>query len=978
QTEFKGLHGILHSAGITQDNFILNKTSAEFAQVLAPKVAGVVYLDVATRAFNLDFVVYFFSVAAVFGNFCQAAYATANAFMDAYAQYRQQLVAINQRQGLTLSVNWPFWQEGGMQMDVQTQVMMEQSIGMVAMATTDGINALTKALMAGQAQVLVLAGDSARLRVGLLGNPAVQANKSVAAVGQTPASLAIKAEHYFKKQFATVLNLPVHQLQADENLDTYGLNSILVITVTNELEKTFGSLSKTLCYEYPTLRTFTAYFLQAHRDTLQKLLPADAVAPRAEPQLSSLNAARHVVYRPRFAAVLPDTSAPLALDIAIIGMSGRYPQADDLQSFWKNLRNGRDCISEVPRQRWDWRHYYSDDRSVWGAHFSKEGGFIADVDKFDALFFNISPREAELMDPQERLFLEQSWLALEDAGYCRKNLPPQTGVYVGVMYGEYPLWAAEASVQGQPMVAGGSYASIANRVSYFLNLQGPSLAVDSMCSSSLTSLHLACQDLKHSNTDLALAGGVNISIHPHKYRMLSMGQFISGRGRCESFGANGEGYIPGEGVGVVLLKRLADAERDGDLIYGVIKGSAINHGGKSNAYSVPNPNAQQQVISKALAQAGIDPRAVSYIEAHGTGTPLGDPIEIAGLSKAFAAATADKQYCHLGSVKSNIGHAEAAAGIAGVTKVLLQMQHGQIVPSLHAEPLNPHIDFAATPFRVNQQTRTWERPVIAGNTLPRIAGISAFGAGGANAHLLIAEYTANHPAHITTPTTPMLIVLSAHTAEALQEYVQKLLVFVQNQTDTAAGLSLLDLAYTLQTGREAMPERLAMTAHSSAELLAKLQGFLAHSTVLESVYSGQVKREGRAWAEWAGDDDMADTLDVWLNKGKYGKLLGLWVQGLDFDWHKLYVGLNPRRIRLPTYPFAKERYWLPINIMASDAVVPQTARLHPLVHVNASTFSAQCFRSEFTGREFFLRDHQVQGQKTLPGVAYFEMARAAV
>jgi polyketide synthase PksN len=350
--------------------------------------------------------------------------------------------------------------------------------------------------------------------------------------------------------------------------------------------------------------------------------------------------------------------------IAIIGLSGRYPEAEDIQGYWQNLRDGKDCIIEVPKDRWDWREYYTEDRSKSGYHYSKWGGFINGVDEFDPKFFNISPVEAELMDPQERLFLQHAWMAVEDAGYTRaglqiahdKDQAGQVGVYVGVMYSEYQMFGAQASAQGRHMGVGGIYASIANRVSYTLNLHGPSMTLDTMCSSSLTAIHLACQDLKQGRTSVAIAGGVNISIHPNKYIVLSTGQFISSEGHCQSFGEGGDGYIPGEGVGVVILKRLSEAKRDGNHIYGIIRGSALNHGGKTNGYTVPNPKAQASVISRALAESNIDARKISYIEAHGTGTKLGDPIEIAALSKAFDQYTQDTGFCLIGSAKSNIGH----------------------------------------------------------------------------------------------------------------------------------------------------------------------------------------------------------------------------------------------------------------------------------------------------------------------------------
>ena len=345
------------------------------------------------------------------------------------------------------------------------------------------------------------------------------------------------------------------------------------------------------------------------------------------------------------------------------------------------------------------------------------------MDEFDPLFFRISPREAQLMDPQERLFLQTSYQALEDAGYDRSTIARDyggsVGVFVGVMYGEYQLLNGLSS-----------YGSIANRVSYFLDFNGPSMAVDTMCSSSLTAMHLAVQSIQRGECRLAIAGGVNVSIHPAKYLTQAQLTMLSSDGRCRSFGKGGDGMTPGEGVGAALLKRLPDAIADRDHIYGVIKGTSINHGGKTNGYTVPNPGAQAQLVARALNEARINPRTVSYVEAHGTGTSLGDPIEVSGLTKAFrqnrAGEQKQEQYCALGSVKSNIGHLESAAGIAGVTKVLLQMQHRTLVPSLHTEMLNPQIDFESTPFTVQRGASEWHRPVIeidgVRKEYPRIAG----------------------------------------------------------------------------------------------------------------------------------------------------------------------------------------------------------------------------------------------------------------
>jgi acyl transferase domain-containing protein/acyl carrier protein/SAM-dependent methyltransferase len=678
--------------------------------------------------------------------------------------------------------------------------------------------------------------------------------------------------------------------------------------------------------------------------------------------------------------------------IAIIGVSGRYPQARNLEEFWRNLRDGKDCITEIPKERWDYSLYFDEDRNKPGKTYSKWGGFIDGVDQFDPLFFNISPREAEITDPQERLFLECVYETLEDAGYTRESLAPRqgseternVGVFVGVMNEEYQLYGVQEQIQGRPVALSGNSSSIANRVSYFCNFHGPSVAMDTMCSSSLTAIHFACQSILYGGCELAIAGGVNVLLHPNKYLLLAQGKFVSSKGRCESFGQGGDGYVPGEGVGAVLLKPLSKAIADGDQIYGIIKGSAINHGGKTSGYTVPNPNAQAEVIGQALQEAGIDPRIMSYVEAHGTGTSLGDPIEIAGLVKAFQKFTQDRQFCAIGSAKSNIGHCESAAGIAGITKILLQMKNGQIVPSLHSEELNPNIDFPNTPFIVQQELTEWERPVLTidGETreYPRIAGISSFGAGGSNAHVVIEEYISGvqgHPALMkVTSHNPAIIILSAKNEERLKERAQQLLTAIKTQQFKDDNLA--DLAYTLQVGREAMEERLALVVSSLQELEETLGSFLEGREGIEDLYRGKDQRDNQL-AILAADEEMRETIQKWIDRKKYGKLLDFWVKGMVFDWNRLYKDNKPRRISLPTYPFARERCWIPEIATKSIVGVPlPPTYIHPLLHQNTSNLSEQRYSSIFTGRENFLADHVVRGQKVLPEVAHLEMARAAV
>lgn len=462
--------------------------------------------------------------------------------------------------------------------------------------------------------------------------------------------------------------------------------------------------------------------------------------------------------------------------------------------------------------------------------------------------------------------------------------------------------------------------------------------------------------------------------------MLGQNRFMSSKGRCESFGKGGDGYTPGEGVGAVILKPKAKAIADGDHIYGVIKGTAINHGGKTNGYTVPNPRAQASLIKKAFEKSGVNARTISYIEAHGTGTSLGDPIEISGLNKAFGEQTKDKQFCLIGSAKSNIGHCESAAGIAGLTKVLLQMENKLIVPSLHSAELNPDIDFVNSPFIVSQGLTEWKRPMIEENgetkEYPRIAGISAFGAGGSNAHVIVEEYIPESSIEFNSDqqnNEPVMVTLSARKEEQLKEQVKQFISW--NQKRLPSDAELKNIAYTLQVGREAMEERLAFTVTSISELNQKLTDFLQGSG---DYYRGKAKRINNVLNVLDSDKEFQSVLAKWFIQGENEKILELWVKGLNIDWSKFYSDKKFRRISLPTYPFTKESYWIPNEETQSELAVNSHHVIHPLVHHNTSDFSQQRYSSVFTGREPFFSDHLVNGRKMMPAAAYIEMVYTSI
>lgn len=923
QEDYGKLNGILHSAGVVADNFILKKTASEFTQVIRPKVMGTYNLDQATQNIDLDFLVLFSSISGAMGNVGQPDYAAANAFMDQYAVYRNLLVAAQQRQGRTCSINWGAWQDGGMGTDAASREFLENSTGMRPMRAATGVEAFYRSFALQNEQVLVAEGDLPSMRRALVVGGAVTPERKQIQpeLSEEPASQGLleKTQDYLRREFSELLQLPSHKINPQAPLENYGIDSILAMKLTSKLETTFGPLSKTLCFEYQTIAALAGYFQKAHAGILREQIGFQREKPSTkeinavqQPMLPSAPARKARRNNSQFGAA-KNNELP---EVAIIGLAGRYPQAQTLLEFWKNLQDGRDCITEIPPDRWDHGLYYDSDPGKRGKTYCKWGGFISDVDKFDPLFFNISPKEAALIDPQERLFLQTVWETMEDAGYTKARIARnKVGVYVGVMWGEYQLFGVDSILSGDATVPSSSYASIANRVSYFFDFHGPSIAVDTMCSSSLTAIHLACEALRSGDIEVAVAGGVNLSIHPSKYLGLSQGKFGASDGRCRSFGDGGDGYVPGEGVGAVLLKPLARALRDGDQIYAVIKTTALNHGGKTNGYTVPNPNAQGDLILDALKKANVEPKTLGYVETHGTGTSLGDPIEITGLMRAFEGWATEKRFCPIGSVKSNIGHLESAAGIAAITKALLQIRYKRLVPSLHAEPPNRNINFQDSPFYVQTELAEWKHT----GAHPRRVGVSSFGAGGSNAHVILEEYPEARESG-RGPNAAEVFVLSAKNWDALGRYAEKFVRLLEQTPD----IPLTDLAYSCQVGRTPMDARLAVIASSPDDLKGKLNQWIAarksietrsgaRTRELDSVFSGNI-REAQQGTEdlvegMAGKSFLADL----MASKDLERLARFWVLGVAIDWFLLPREVTPKKISLPTYPFAKERCWMPIG-----------------------------------------------------------------
>jgi len=544
--------------------------------------------------------------------------------------------------------------------------------------------------------------------------------------------------------------------------------------------------------------------------------------------------------------------------IAIIGIACRFPGANDYNQYWQNLEQGINSISEIPSQRWDVEKYYSPNSETSNKTISKWGGLIESIDQFDAQLFGIYPREATKMDPQQRIMLELSWSCIEDAGYSPSLL---SGKDIGVFIGACNYDSILLINQNQDNVEGHSGTGtwtcmLPNRLSSFFNLHGPSIPIDTACSSSLVAIHYAVKSLKESECEMALVGGISVLSTSTTYIQMSQLGMLSPTGQCRTFSSDADGYVRGEGAGVVLLKPLTKAREDGDRIYGVIKGSAINHGGKARTLTSPNVYAQAQVICSAYSKAKISPNTVSYIESHGTGTPLGDPIEINALKRAYrqlyqqyGVEKTEKPYCGIGAVKTNIGHLEAAAGIAGLIKVLLAIKYKKLPKIVNLKELNPRISLQDTPFYLIEETKEWKRSKNeSGEEILRRAGLSSFGIGGVNAHIVIEE-PLEEVKILTSDSlkrTHHILSLSGQTARALQELVKR----YQNYLNANARVEIGDICYTANGGRAHFNHRLAIVSESHSDLSKKLAQVLNENDEFKrelapGCYQGQANESTR-------------------------------------------------------------------------------------------------------------------------------------
>ncbi|UUU39568.1 type I polyketide synthase [Streptomyces sp. NBC_00162] len=873
------LTGVVHTAGVFDDGVIGALTPERLAGVFAPKVDAVRHLDELTRDLDLDAFVVYSSVAGVFGGGAQGNYAAANAFLDGLMSRRRAA-------GLPgLSLAWGLWERTlGMAANLSSvdQARASRS-GVLEITADEGLDLFDAGLHAGRALLVPIKLDLRTLRaqagagggVPHLLRGLVRAGRQVArAVAATDGGLAGRlagltgAEQetllldVVRAQAAVVLgHAGPEGVRAEMAFKDVGFDSLTSVELRNRLREATGlKLPATLVFDYPTPLALSRYLREEFGDV--------APAPAAR------------------AAVVADAGEPLA----IVGMACRLPGGvTGPEDLWRLVSEGRDAVSSFPDDRgWDLEGLFDSDPDSAGTSYTSKGGFLHDAGQFDAGFFGISPREALAMDPQQRLLLETSWEALEGAGIDPVSLKgTDVGVFSGVSGQGYGVGADAPELEGFAVT--GSVSSVASgRVSYVLGLEGPAVTVDTACSSSLVAMHLAAQALRQGECSMALAGGAMVMASPGGFTAFSRQRGLATDGRCKAYADGADGTVLSEGVGVVLLERLSVARERGHRVLAVLRGSAVNQDGASNGLTAPNGPSQQRVIRRALDSAGLSPSDVDVVEGHGTGTALGDPIEAQALLATYGRDRDAERPLWLGSLKSNIGHSQAAAGVAGVIKMVQALRHGVMPPTLHVEEPTTQVDWSEGAIELLTEAREWPQ-----NGHPRRAGVSSFGISGTNAHLILEEAPAEPADRVSEEQAPagvLPLVVSARSAGSLAGQAGRLAAFVEG----ADGVSLADVAGALVSDRTAFGERAVILADSAEEALPGLralaQGENAPGVVIGSAGTGAPGKV--VWvfpgqgSQWAGmGRELLESSPVFAERiAECAAALDPWV-----DWSLLAV-----------------------------------------------------------------------------------------
>jgi len=903
--ENTGITGIIHASGIADDSVIVKKKITQVKRVLAAKVKGIRLLDEATAQHKLDYFIAISSIAGTLGNVGQSDYAAANAYMDGYIAQREKQVSNNTRSGRSISVNWALWDSDGMQMDEASKQNLSQVYKIKPLPSSQGLIALKDIIASEHHQLVVVFGNKKSIspmfeKSGDVNDSSKQQKSTKKTATNEKAAketsrLTRQVAQEVREQTAEHLKRKPNQLDEKADWAEFGLDSILLSSFVNKLNTRFSlNLMPTVLFEATNMQLFTQYLIDNHYAEMERELGSDDIAT-AKPKKVEVVALdkEQVVEEPEqninafaqgFKKSYRESVNYREKDVAIVGMSCRIAGARSPQEFWDMLDQEKDMISEIPQRRWNWQDYPG---------VSKWGSFIDDVDEFDSLFFGISPAEAIYMTPEQRLMMQYVWECIENAGYGGEDVKGNnTGLFIGCGPSGYTSILSDSPVEAYS--ATGSISSVGpNRISYLMDWHGPSNPIETACSSALVAVHRGVEAIRAGHCEQVIAGGVNLLLSPEGYISFAKSGMLCEDGRCKTFSDNANGYVRGEGIGMLMLKSFKSAIRDGNVIHALVKGTAENHGGRTNSLTAPNPKSQAAVIKRAIEDAEIDFSRMGYIECHGTGTSLGDPVEIKGLktvaSELLSAKEINNSHCKLGSIKSNIGHLEYGAGVVGLIKLILQMKHKKIAKSLHCDKISRYIELSDSPFEIAQQASDWK--VAPGKT--RIGGVSSFGFGGVNAHVVLEEYredvaTNQVDSNNEQNQQSQLLVMSAKNEERLNDYVSQYQAFLKDPTSKS--LNLQRVAYTMQLGREEMQERLVFIVSSIEEWLEKINSYIQNNGNIfdRCIYRGVVNQSAANNIEIGDTQAGVDYIKQLIATRESEKIAELWVKGAKIDWRLLH------------------------------------------------------------------------------------------
>ena len=918
---FGEIHGVIHAAGVSTGKIILEKDIKSFNEVLGPKINGTLVLDEVLKDEKPDFICYFSSTSAILGDFGSCDYAVGNRFLMAYADCRNLRQSIGETMGRAFVINWPLWKDGGMGFDDDGNTKMYlKSSGQRLLETGEGIKVFENILSGTSTQYMVLVGQPSRIQrfLGLScektpvkSPPSLSPDSKGRRPGMKGLSIEQCVELELKEQVSIILQVSKDKLDRERNLADFGFDSISLGEFAAALTKQFKiDVTPAIFFGYSTIERLVHYFLTEYNEKVSELYKEDIkqgdkeetkhdTAAKSAPAADAAITKRREAGKGRFITRRAESTSEL---IAVIGMSGRFPGARNIHEMWDILAEGRNMVGEFPPERFDWRIYESEQnaetRKKWYC------GCIPGVSEFDPLFFEISPKEAETMDPRQRLLLQEAWKALEDAGYGSYTIKKsKIGMFVGAEDSEYG-----ALTGGKGGITANHNAILSARLPYFMNFSGPNMAINTACSSGLVAVHQACLSLKNDECDTAIAAGISLMLNPAVYIGMYQAGMLSEDGKCYAFDKRAGGMVPGEAVAVVVLKRLSRAEADGDPIYAVISGSGINFDGKTNGITAPNGVAQADLIKSVYDRYSLNPEDIDYIVAHGTGTKLGDPVEVNALNDAFKNYTGKKGYCALTSNKTNFGHTLAASGLVSLINLVQALKHEIIPASLNCEQENDFIKWQDSPFYVNKINKPW--PEQSGKV--RTGAVSAFGMSGTNVHLVLQSYT-EKTVDQKKQVPYYLLAFSAKTPESLAEKIEDMIKFLENARHDIKDLSMV--SHTLLEGRYHMKYRCAVVVEGIEDTIYTLEQFNEGDKLL-NLYRGDVPRgfKGQEAIKQYIKDMLKQSTAVKEDKARYRELLcalaELYCQGYEIGWERLFEEGTCQRVHLPTYPFSKEHYWV--------------------------------------------------------------------